>query len=121
MDEVYEKINQARKEHIDYLVDEIMPIIFNRVYQDGYNLGIEECNNSTILFIEAFKSAMNQSVGLYHPLQEISDNMQFGEDGIVTDDELILTKEDELDNSGLQPVRYIKLDDADENRGPEPG
>lgn len=117
MDEVYEKIDQARKEHIDYLVDEIMPIIFNRVYQDGYNLGIEECNNSTILFVEAFKSAMSQSVGAYHPLQEISNNMQFSEDIddiAVTDDELLLTKENEIDNSGLQPVRYIKFDDSTE-------
>lgn len=117
MDEVYEKIDQARKEHIDYLVDEIMPIIFNRVYQDGYNLGTEECNNSTILFIEAFKSAMNKSVGGYHPLQEISDNMQFSDDvdGIAVKDELLLTKEDEIDNPGLQPVRYIKFDDATED------
>lgn len=116
MDEVYEKINQARQEHIDYLVDEIMPIIFNRVFQEGYNLSSDECNNSTILFVEAFKSAMNQSVNIYHPLQDISDNMQFSEDvdtiAVTDNDELQLTKDYEVDTTGLQSMRHIKLDDA---------
>ena len=103
LDEVYEKIDQSRKEHIDYLVgDEIMPIVFNRVYQDGYDLGSEECINSTILLVEAFKSAMSQSVGQYHPLQELSDNMQFSAPTEDTpNNESQLTKEEELDNSGL--------------------
>lgn len=97
-----------------------MPMVFGRVYQDGYNLSKEECNNSTILFVEAFKSALNKSVGLYHPLQDISDNMIFTEDVdgiIVTDnDELVLNKDNEIDITGLQPMCDIESDDSDENR-----
>ncbi len=107
-------MEQARKEHIDYLVDEIMPIIFNRVLQDGYNLGSDVCNNSTILFVEAFKSAMCESVGSYHPLQEISNNMQFSED--IDDSIAVIEKEREIDITGLQPVRRIESDDAIKDR-----
>lgn len=77
-DEVTDKIILARIEHINYLVEEeIMPIIFGRVYQDGYNLGNPECDTATILLIAAFKNAMYKSVGMTHPLAEISDNMVF--------------------------------------------
>lgn len=76
--EVTDKIILARIEHISYLVEEeIMPIIFGRVYQDGYNLGNPECDKATILLIEAFKNVMYKSVGMTHPLSEISDNMVF--------------------------------------------
>lgn len=102
-DEVTDKIILARIEHINYLVEEeIMPIIFGRVYQDGYNLGKDECQNSTILLVEAFKNAMYKSVGMEHPLSEISDNMIFAdvsEVSITPKDATILDndKDDKVD------------------------
>ena len=102
-DEVTDKIILARIEHINYLVEEeIMPIVLGRVYQDGYHLGKEECQNATILLVEAFKNAMYKSVGMIHPLSEISDNMLFTDDvndvsimpkGIILDDD----KDDKVD------------------------
>lgn len=95
-----------------------MPIVFNRVFQDGYNLSLEECNNSTILFVEAFKSVMCQSVNIFHPIQDISDNMQFSDDidtiAVINDDKQI--EDSEIDTIRLQPVCNIKPDDTVKNK-----
>lgn len=93
--EVTSKIIQSRIDHIEYLIDEIMPIIFGRLKQDGYDLSKESCNNATILFIEAFKNGLYKSVDMYHPLQEISENMVFTND---VNDISIVSKESIIDN-----------------------
>lgn len=82
MEELLEGVEETRKEHVEFLLDEILSNSFRILYEEGFDLGKDECVNSTAFMIEAFKSAIYRSVGIEHTLQEIADQVM-----LVTEDE----------------------------------
>lgn len=74
-DELIEKVNEARIEHIEYLVDEIMSFIFQRVGDEGFDLLHDESSKSLYLFIESFRSVLLGSCDIPHPLQVVAEQM----------------------------------------------
>lgn len=67
--------------HIRKIVEaELMPAIFHKLFEDGYNLNQDECQNSIMLLMESLKNVMYKSVGMYHPLSELSNNLVFTDD-----------------------------------------
>jgi len=82
MEELLEGVEETRKEHVEFLLDEILSNSFRILYEEGFDLGKDECVNSTAFMIEAFKAAIYRSVGIEHTLQEIADQVT-----LVTEDE----------------------------------
>ena len=82
MEELLEGVEETRKEHVEFLLDEILSNSFRLLYEEGFDLGKDECVNSTAFMIEAFKAAIYRSVGIEHTLQEIADQVM-----LVTEDE----------------------------------
>jgi len=83
MEELLEGVEETRKEHVEFLLDEILSNSFRILYEEGFDLGKDECVNSTAFMIEAFKAAIYRSVGIEHTLQEIADQVM-----LVTEDEI---------------------------------
>lgn len=77
MEELLGSVEQIRKEHIEYLIDEILPPVFQRCYDEGFDLGDDECLKATSLLVEALRSAMYASANLEHPLHAVIDKAFF--------------------------------------------
>lgn len=75
MEELLGTVEETRKEHVEYLLDEILSNSFRILYEEGFDLGSDHCVNSTAFMVEAFKAAIYRSVGIEHTLQEIADQV----------------------------------------------
>lgn len=75
MAELIQSVEGVKKEQIEFLIDDTMSFIFSRLYEEGFNLAQEHCTKSTALLIESFRAALYNSVGMNHPLQDMSENM----------------------------------------------
>ncbi len=75
MAELLENVESTRKEHIEYIMDEALTFVFGRVYDEGFDLGNEECIKTTALLVESFRSAMYKTVGINHPFHDMAESV----------------------------------------------
>lgn len=71
MQELMDSVEEARRGHIDHIVDEIMSMIMHYTHMEGFDLAQEEKIESAIFLEETLKSTLLDAVDLHHPLQEI--------------------------------------------------
>lgn len=75
IEEVSNSIEALRRDHVEFLVDECCAFIFNRLYDEGFDLADEEYTKQTTLVVESLKSALYATVNIEHPLQHLSEKM----------------------------------------------
>jgi hypothetical protein len=75
MEELLENVEFTRKEHIEYVMDEVLSFAFSRVYDEGFDLGQEDCLKTTALLVESFRSALYNTCGLHHPFHEMANDV----------------------------------------------
>jgi hypothetical protein len=75
LDEIVEQVELVRKEHIEVVIDDALAFVFSRLYEDGFDLGREECIKTTSMLIETLRSTMYMSVNLSHPLHDLAERM----------------------------------------------
>ena len=75
IEEIHEKREQVKKEHIEMVLDDIMSNVFYHTSEEGFQLSEEECIKETSLVIEALRAAMYKAVDLNHPLHDLANNM----------------------------------------------
>lgn len=73
LDEMFSSIEQSRREYIENFLDTYMPILFQRAYDEGFDLTTEKCNYINSLFVESFRSALLMSVDIEHELQTFAE------------------------------------------------
>lgn len=73
LDEIFSNINEARKEQIEYIVDEVTTSVIEIAAECGFNLTDTKVIKSTAFFTEALRSAFLHANGIEHPLQKIVD------------------------------------------------
>lgn len=73
MEELLENVETTRKEHIEFVMDEMLSFMFQRVYDEGFDLGSDECFKTTACLVEATRAALYKSAGIYHPLHDFAD------------------------------------------------
>lgn len=84
LDEVMETVTESRKEHIELFMENILPFIFSAAADMSLDLAKEECTKSTALFVESFKSALYDTCGLDHVLQQFAEqSFEFLDDDFV--------------------------------------
>lgn len=98
VEETMASVEANRKEVIEYLVDDCCAFMFNRLYEEGFDLSDPECTKQTLLVIESMKSALCATVGISHPLQLLSDKI-FQYDGEIE------TAVDDMNDESLQEVK----------------
>lgn len=74
MEELLENVESTRKEHIEYLMDETLSFLFQRVYEEGFDLGADECFKTTACLVEATRAALYKTAGIHHPLHDFAEN-----------------------------------------------
>lgn len=88
MDEMVSSIEQSRREYIESFLDTYMPILFQRAYDDGFDLTEEKCNYINSLFVEAFRAALLMSVDIEHELQNFAEeSMKMYEESLKQTDD----------------------------------
>lgn len=75
MEELLENVEFTRREHVEYVMDEVLSFAFSRVYDEGFDLGSEDCLKTTALLVESFRSALYKTVGLDHPFHIMADDV----------------------------------------------
>lgn len=75
MEELLENVESTRKEHIEFVLDEILSFVFTRAYDEGFDLGNEDNIKPTALLVEAFRSAMYNTVGIYHAFHPMAESI----------------------------------------------
>lgn len=99
IDEVMEIVVSSRKEHVDIFMENILPVVFSSAADFGFDLAKEESTKSTALFVESLKSALYDTCGIEHVLQEFAEQSF----SIIDSDEFIPVatpeKSSEEDNS----------------------
>jgi hypothetical protein len=72
-EEMYLNIQSVRKERIEIAVYEIVPIISELLFREGFDLEKTEYLKDSALIIESIRSALCRIYGLDHELQELAD------------------------------------------------
>jgi hypothetical protein len=78
LEEVQENINMARQYHIQGAIEDIAPLIFNQLEVSGFSFSSMEEEDSLkdgAFLVESLRSMMCKYYGIYHPFQQISDNI----------------------------------------------
>lgn len=68
-------VREAREDHVDFIVDQILDIVLQITDSEGFSLYGEENLNNVTLMTESIKSAMLYTVGVEHFLQELADDL----------------------------------------------
>ena len=55
MEELLETVETTRKEHAEFLMDDILSFVFSRCYEEGFDLNQDHCLKSTALLVESFR------------------------------------------------------------------
>lgn len=72
-EEMYFNIQNVRKERIEIAVYEIVPIISELLFREGFDLDKTEYIKDSALIIEAIRSALCRMYGIDHELQTLAD------------------------------------------------
>lgn len=75
MEELIEKVEETRKEQIEFVLDESIRNIFEFSYMNGFDMSDEEYTKNVGLFSEALKSALYKTAGLHHPFQQLAEEI----------------------------------------------
>jgi hypothetical protein len=74
LEQLMVSVEETRKEHAEYILDETLSFLFARCQEEGFDITNETCCKITALFVESYKSALYKSVGIEHPLQEVAEH-----------------------------------------------
>lgn len=91
MEELEAKVSETRKEHIEYLIDDMLSFVFARCQDEGFDLSQESCVKTTGMLLETFRAALYNTVGLSHPLTILAESM--------------FRTETEMANGNLDPIK----------------
>jgi hypothetical protein len=75
MDEVYQAVNQARVDHVDLIVPDVIEYLIYRFSDEGFDLSEPKCANVLALVESSIRGALYRSVDLYHPLAELAEDL----------------------------------------------
>jgi hypothetical protein len=75
IEQLYENVEGARKEHIEFLLDEVLSFVFQRCYEEGFDLGADECLKTTGLVVESLRAGLYNTVSIPHALHQVADTL----------------------------------------------
>lgn len=99
MSQVYENALNSRKEHVEYVIDEILSNVFGFCREEGFDLASEKCLKTTAMLIEAVRAGLYRSVDIFHALHPVADDMFDTDSGEFVSEELPEPKTPPSDNN----------------------
>lgn len=93
IEEVIETVENTRREHIEMFMSMMIPFIFQKACDEGFDVSQESCIKTNTFFIESLNAMLCKAAGMYHPIHLVVDDIA---DGLLDDeDELTETTETE--------------------------
>lgn len=75
IEELITTVEETRKEHIEYVIDEALSFVFSRCYDEGFDLGKQENAKTSAMLVESLRSALYDTCGINHPFQMIASSL----------------------------------------------
>jgi hypothetical protein len=75
LEQVMEKISEIKKDHVDFLNEEIMEMIVIFAENQGFNVSSEECLTVMDLVSDAIDALLYQSIGIKHDLHDYANEI----------------------------------------------
>lgn len=73
--EILGRVEENRKEHINYIVDDLAGFIFQRAHEEGFDLEGDELYKDCTLVVESIRSLLSKAISINHPLQKITEDL----------------------------------------------
>ena len=73
MEELIEKVEETRREHVEYIVEDMLPGMFSYLSSEGFDLDMEEYEQTTAFFVESFKAALLKCCGIEHSFHAMAE------------------------------------------------
>lgn len=99
-EEVEAKVVAARKDHVEYVIDETLSFVFSRCYEEGFNLNNDDCFKTTGMLVEAMRAALYRTVNIDHPLHKVAEELFVSDEDAIEQTENIMAKS--LDGEDLE-------------------
>jgi len=105
-EQVASNVNTVKLIHINETLQTVIPLLFSNIEMAGFDLSVdEEEDDSNIkdgtLIVEAVRAILCKYYSLYHPMQDIADQVFYKEEdgvfGIVDKINIEFKKNDEID------------------------
>lgn len=94
IDEILENVEMARREQIEFLIDETLAIVFGRCYQEGFDLTQDRCVKTTALVVESLRAALYNTSGIGHALHDVANQLFVNDAEAAAQTERIMDAED---------------------------
>ena len=80
LEEIIETVENSRKEHIEMFLSVIIPYVFQRACDEGFDITQESCAATNTFFLESLNAALCKTVGIYHPIHDVVNDIINGSD-----------------------------------------
>ena len=75
IEQLYESVEGTRREQIEYLIDDVLSFVFQRCYEEGFDLGQDKCLKTTGLVVESFRAGLYNTISMEHPLHKVAETL----------------------------------------------
>lgn len=93
IDEILENVEMARREQIEFLIDETLSPLFSQCYQQGFDLTEDRCVKTTALVVESLRAALYNTAGIQHSLHDVAEKLFLSEAEAQAQTERLLSDE----------------------------
>lgn len=90
IEEIMENVEMARREQVEFLIDDTLSMVFSRCYSEGFDLTQDSCIKTTALVVEALRAALFNTAGINHALHAVANEIFVDEAEAVAQTERIL-------------------------------
>lgn len=94
IDEILENVEMARREQVEFLIDETLSYVFSKCYDEGFDLTQDRCVKTTALVVESLRAALFNTAGMQHALHEVANQIFLNEAEAAAQTEKISLEED---------------------------
>lgn len=97
IDEIMENVETARKEQVEFILDDLLTVVFERAFFEGFKLADDGHTKATALLVESFRAALYKTVGIFHPLHEVAESVFVEAEAIATVNNVVKDKDIETE------------------------
>jgi hypothetical protein len=84
IEEVIETVENTRREHIEMFMSMMIPFIFQKACDEGFDVSQESCIKTNTFFVESLNAMLCKAAGMYHPIHLVVDDIA---DGLLDDED----------------------------------
>lgn len=75
LEELFDKVRNTRQEHIEFILDEILPSLIFYINTEGFDITSDKCEKEMIFFVESFRSLLYKAARLEHKFHDLAEEV----------------------------------------------